>query len=64
MSSPFTFKDIKASCSSLEEHTVDAQVVHICRHPENRAACALWGACDENRCPIIRAILDDGEEWE
>jgi hypothetical protein len=64
MSTIYTFQDMKRSCRSLDEHKVGAQSVPVCKHPENQAADKLWGYCDENVCPIVRKILDEGDEWE
>lgn len=65
MSMIYTFQDMKKSCSAFEEnHRIGNQVVPVCKHPENRAAGETWGYCDESVCPIVRHILDEGEEWE
>lgn len=67
MSSPYTFKDMADSCQHC--HPVMGKNTGIrfftaCTHPENRQPGKTWGFCDENVCPVLRAILDDGEEWE
>ena len=60
MSAIYTFKDIKASCS----HNVPVLLFPGCKHPDNVEKGQTVGHCDENVCPVLRAILDDGEEWE
>lgn len=69
MSTIYTFKDMRDSCSHfrrVENKAADplSRFVPVCIHPENRTPGADWGFCDENVCPVLRAILDDGEEWE
>lgn len=66
MSTIYTFKDMRESCQHYnpDDHAVGHQHVPVCEHPENKAKGEAWGYCDENVCPIVRAILDEGEEWE
>lgn len=72
MSMIYTFQDMKQSCRhfSVERppkvwpFSIGNQAVPVCKHPDNRQPGETRGYCDENVCPIIRAILDDGEEWE
>lgn len=65
MSMIYTFQDMRDSCQHFEVcERVGTQKVPICSHPENRNIDSAYGYCDGDVCPIIRHILDEGEEWE
>lgn len=65
MSFLYTFQDMRDSCQHFEVcETLGNQKVPICGHPENRNINSAYGYCDENVCPIVRHILDEGKEWE
>lgn len=66
MSTIYTFQDMKRSCRHcwIAEDVIGRQSAPMCKHPENSVEGHTMGHCDENVCPVLRAILDDGEEWE
>jgi hypothetical protein len=66
MSTIYTFKDMRESCQHRRPVTYEGteSPFSTCTHPDNIEKGQTVGFCDENVCPIIRAILDDGEEWE
>lgn len=66
MSMVYTFQDMKRSCRHcwIAEDVIGRQSVPVCKHPDNRQPGETWGYCDENVCPIVRKILDEGDEWE
>ncbi len=66
MSFLYTFKDTINSCThhDPEGYSVGEQKVPVCRHPENINSTTGYGYCDENVCPLIRLILEEGEDWE
>lgn len=65
MSFLYTFQDMKNSCSyHYICKMLGGQMLPVCIHPENRNINSACGYCDENVCPIVRNILDEGKEWE